>query len=167
MGGHGEAALANLKSMFGLGGALLPVLYCGGLLVYFLGVGGSVKGTREIGLGPTVIGLGVVGLLFCIPLILKIMRMVRGPRAPGADGDAPPSSKFGGGDDDDGDSDARADAVIARYLARQAAEEKAGATTLASASRPAPQSGNPAMGFGRPRSAGPSLGSPSFGRKGS
>ena len=42
---------------------------------------------EEIGLGPTVLGLAVVGLLFCIPLILKIMRLFARPPSSGAGGE--------------------------------------------------------------------------------
>jgi hypothetical protein len=51
-----------------------PILYCGGLLYYFLDFSGSVQEAEMDGLGPTLLGLGVVGLLFCIPFIVKIVR---------------------------------------------------------------------------------------------
>ena len=127
--------------------ALMPVVYCGGLLYYFLDLSGSVQEAEEIGLGPTVLGLGAVGLLFSIPLILKILRLFRKPRPPGVGGGRPM-----GDDDDDGGFDA--DAVIARYLARRAVEEAA-----APAPRPARQMGGPAKHPSSPR--------PGFGRKNS
>jgi len=136
--------MQNFKSIRGVIGALIPVLYCGGLLYYFLDVAGSVQEAEEIGLGPTVLGLSAVGLLFSIPLILKVLRLFRRLRPPGSNG---------GDDDDNGGFDA--DAAIARYLARRSAEEAA-----VPAPRPAPQSGGP----GKP---GPGSGfhRPSFGRK--
>jgi hypothetical protein len=146
----GSGALGSFKSIFDVIKALLPVLYCGYLLYYFLGVGGSLQGVGDIGLGPTVLGLAGVGVLFCIPLILKIRRLLHARRTPGSGGDAPK-------DNDDDDGGAAADAVIARYMARKAAEESAGkpAASFASAgtgaASPAPQSGGPAKrpGFGR------------------
>ncbi len=66
----------------------MPVLYCGGLALYFFHVGGSVKGISAIGLGPTVLGLGIVGFLFCIPAIVKLMRFIPGPQPPRS-GDGP------------------------------------------------------------------------------
>ena len=138
----------SFKSVSGVIGALIPVLYCGGLLYYFLDVAGSVQEAEEIGLGPTVLGLGAVGLLFSIPLILKVLRLFRGPRAPGSGGDAPRDNDDG---DDDGGFDA--DAAISRYMARRASEAAAATPAPASAPRPAPKSGGPA-------------GRPSFGRKG-
>jgi hypothetical protein len=100
---------------------IVPVLYCGGLLVYFIHVGGSVDGAISIGLGPTLLGLSAVGLLFSIPLIVAIFRISRGTRPPGSDRRGWPHD---GGDGFD------ADAVIARYLAD--------GPTQAAASPPAP-----------------------------
>lgn len=140
--------MGQLKSIIGIGRAFLPVLYCGYLLYYFIDVGGSVQGIKDIGLGPTVIGLGAVGLLFCLPLIWKIVRMFRGPRAPKSGGGAPIK-------DDDDDGGAAADAIIARYMARKAIED---ALPSAAAPRPAAPSGGPGKRSG--------VGRPSFGRKG-
>lgn len=134
--------MGQLKSMYGVARAVLPVLYCGYLLYYFIDAGGSVQGIKDIGLGPTVIGLGAVGLLFCVPLIWRIVRMFRGPRAPKSGGGAPTN-------DDDDDGGAAADAIIARYMARKAIED---AQPSAAAPRPATPSTGPAK-------------RPSFGRK--
>ena len=128
--------MGSFKSIFGVAGAAVPVLYCGYLLYYFLDVGGSVQGVEDTGLGPTVIGLGVIALLFSIPFLLKMVRLFQGPRTPGPRSNAP-------ADDDDDDGGAAADAIIARYLARQAAEQ------AANPSRPAPQSGPTKPSFGR------------------
>jgi hypothetical protein len=137
----GGKALRTFKSVFDVAKALLPVLYCGGLLYYFLGVGGSVQGIKDIGLGPTVLGLAAVGVLFCIPLALKIARLFRGPRL-GSGGGAPKDK-----DNDDDDGGAAADAAIARYMAWKSTEAATGASTPA----PRPVSGGPArrQGFGR------------------
>lgn len=131
--------MRSFKSLLGVAGAFVPISYCGYLLYYFLDLSGSVEDVENNGLGPTVLGLGVVAALFCIPFIFKIMRLFRGPGSPRSGGGAPTSDE---GDDDDGG--ATADAIIARYMARKAAEE---------AAAPA-----------RPQSAGPAR-RPSFGRK--
>ena len=109
--GQRGSGMRNLKSAFGLAGAIVPVIYCGGLLYYFFGVGGSIEGVETIGLGPTIIGLGAVGLLFCVPLGMKLLRIFARPRSPGSGPDAP---------DDNGGFDA--DAAIARYMAQRSAE---------------------------------------------
>ncbi len=100
-------------------GALLPILYCGGLVYYFLNTAGSVGVATEIGLGPTLLGLTGVGLLFCIPLFLKLIKLFNGPRAPSSDGSDGPDNGGGSGFDPD--------AVIARYLANRPSQ----ATTIA------------------------------------
>ena len=134
-----QSFMQSLKSAAGLIRVLVPVLYCGGLLFYFFDIsGGSVEGVETIGLGPTMIGLGAVGLLFCIPLILKTMRIVSGPRSPGSGPDKPTDEDRSGFD---------ADAAIARYMAQRSAE----AVPSAPAARPARPAGGPASrpGFGR------------------
>ena len=134
-----QSFMQSLKSAVGLIRVLVPVLYCGGLLYYFFDIGdGSLEGVEAIGLGPTMIGLGAIGLLFCVPLILKIMRIVSGPRSPGSGPDKPV-------DDDKTGFDA--DAAIARYLAQRSVE----AAPNAPATRPARPSGGstPRPGFGR------------------
>jgi len=127
--------LRTALSAFGIVRALMPVLYFGGLAIYFFGVGGSVEGVSAIGLGPTVVGLGIVGFLFCIPLIIKVMRFVPGPRPP-RPGDGP--------DEPEGFDP---DAAIARYKALQSIE----AIPARPAPSPAPKSNGLAKpsGFGR------------------
>jgi hypothetical protein len=132
------------KSIFGVMGALVPILYCGYLLYYFLDLSGSVQEAQMDGLGPTLLGLGVVGLLFCIPLIVKIVRIFARPRSPGSGGRGGPDAPT-----DDGEDGFDADAVVARYMARRSAEAAPGSPRLAP---PARQGGGPARG-------------PSFGRK--
>lgn len=135
--------MRSLKSVFGIAGALVPIGYCGYLLYYFLDLGGSVQEVEDMGLGPTVLGLGVVAALFCIPLIFKIMKLFHGPGSPRSGGGAP---NYDDGDDDDGG--AAAEAAIARYMARKSAED----AISAPAARPTQQRSNPS-------------GRPSFGRK--
>jgi len=106
--------MRSVKPAFGLFGAVIPVLYCGGLLYYFFGFQGATDGPLASGLGPTILGLGAVGLLFCIPLLLKIIRMFATP-APGGNGTA-------GATEDTPQSDFDPDAALARYMARRAAE---------------------------------------------
>ena len=103
--------MGSLKSVFGVIGALVPVVYCGGLLYYFLDTSGSVQGAATIGLGPTMLGLGVVGLLFCIPLIFKLVRFLGSGDRGGRAGSTP-----------DGD-DFDAEAALARYMARKSSGE--------------------------------------------
>ncbi|GAA0563338.1 hypothetical protein GCM10008942_09720 [Rhizomicrobium electricum] len=127
-----EAGVRDLKSFFGVGSALLPILYCAGLLYYFLDLSGSVQEAEEVGLGPTVLGLGVVGLLFSIPLIIRVVRLVGRARARGPGDDEPGSGRT-----------VDADAAIARYKARQAEERDR--TPVA----PPPRTPAPRSGFGR------------------
>jgi hypothetical protein len=100
-----------LKSVFGVIGACVPVIYCGYLLFYFLDLSGSVEEAQSVGLGPTMLGLGLVGLVFCIPAILKIIRLFARLRSPRAGAPDPQDSAFD------------ADAVVARYKARQPVED--------------------------------------------
>jgi len=127
--------MRTFKSVFGVIGLLVPVLYCGGLLYYFLDLSGSVHEAWSIGLGPTVLGLGTVGLLFCIPLLMKLVRVSARPGSPGSGGSAGPAR--------DDESGFDADAAIARYMAQRSAEG-IHAPLAHSAGRPA---GRP--GFGR------------------
>lgn len=103
--------MRTLKSIIGLLRAVVPVAYCASLFYYFLGFGGSIDDLKSIGLWPTVVGVGIVGLLFCIPLLLKIVGVIfalrsRGPGGPGG----PDGEAFD------------ADAIVARYKARQPSE---------------------------------------------
>jgi len=128
----------SFKSIYRVAAAAVPILYCGYLLFYFFDVGGSVDGIAEVGLGPTVIGLGAVALLFSIPFLLKVVRLFKGPGSRPSGG-APTN-------DDEEDGGAAADAIIARYMARQAAEAATAAPT------PAPKMNGPAKpSFGKKR----------------
>jgi len=134
-----SSGMETFKTASGLIRALVPVLYFGSLLYYFFDVsGGSVDNANMLGLGPTLLGLGIVGLIFCIPLAIRIARILNGPRTPGSGGGRPAP------DDDDGFD---ADAVVARYLAQRPAD----AIPNAPAARPALKSGGSekSAGFGR------------------
>jgi hypothetical protein len=135
-------ALRMLKSVFGVIGALVPIIYCGYLLYYFVDLTGSPQEAEMNGLGPTLLGLGIVALLFCIVLIVKIVRMFAGPRSPGWGGRGGPDAST---DDSAGGFDA--DAAVARYMARRSAEAAAGP----GAAPPARERGGPAgrVNFGR------------------
>ncbi len=80
----------SLGKVLGIIGALIPLVWIGWLLYHFVGVGGgTAEGVAGIGLGPTVIGLSIVGLLFALPLIIKLLRVTTGVnRVPGASFDA-------------------------------------------------------------------------------
>ena len=132
--------MRRVKSLFGVISALAPVLYCGGLLYYFIDVSGSPHEAETNGLGPTLLGLGIVGLLFCIPLVVKIVGIFAEPRSPGSGGP-------GGPDASTHDRGIDADAVVARYIARRSAPAAPAAPTAP----PASEGGAPAIGasFGR------------------
>lgn len=72
--------------VLGVIGGLIPLVWIGWLLYHFVGVsGGTAEGVAGIGLGPTVIGLSIVGLLFALPLIIKLLRATTGvDHVPGA-----------------------------------------------------------------------------------
>ncbi len=117
--------------------AVVPILYFGGMAFFFFRVGGSMENVSAIGLGPTVLGLGMAVFFFFIPLIIRFMRILPGPR--------PPLS--GGGSD--GQDGFDPDAAIARYIASQ--RSMAQATPSNPAPRPRPMNPAPAKpsGFGR------------------
>lgn len=103
-----------MKSVFGLIGLAIPVLYCGGLVIYFSGLEQYTGVPVSNAVGPTMLGLGAIGLLFFIPLVLRIVRLVRGTGAPEAGG----GGRAGEAPKDEG-SDFDPDAAIARYLAQR------------------------------------------------
>lgn len=95
--------------------ALIPVAYIGYFLWHFTGVGGNTaKGIVDIGLGPTVLGLSIVALLFLIGPLVKLIRVASGAnRVPGANvkvsDDLPETEGFD------------ADAALARYMSQRGA----------------------------------------------
>lgn len=69
----------SVGGIFGIIGGLIPLLYIGWLLRHFMGVSGDTfEGVATIGLGPTVIGLTIVGLIFALPLLIRLLRAVSG-----------------------------------------------------------------------------------------
>jgi hypothetical protein len=126
--------------MFGVMRAVVPIGYCGSLLYYFFDLSGSVEDVKTNGLGPTLLGLGAVGLVLSILLILRIVRLFARPPSPGSGGDTPAPDEESGFD---------ADAAIARYMAQRSAEAV-----------PNPPLARPALGGGGPTRRG------SFGRRG-
>jgi hypothetical protein len=112
---QGKNALNPVKFI----GALLPLGYFGGLIYYFSGVGGgTIQGIVDIGLGPTVAGLTIIGLLFCIQPLLMLMRLLMPKPAPRA-------AQAGAMDDGAPRGDFDADDAIARYLAKRGSAEPA------------------------------------------
>lgn len=103
--------MRTAKPWFGLVGALLPVLFCGGLLLYFNNVRGAFGGLLDNQLGPTMFGLGAFGLLFLVLFLVKLWRLAGPPAAgPAARAEAALQAE---------QSDFDADAALARYLARR------------------------------------------------
>ncbi len=137
--------MQSVRTWLGLVGGLVPVVYCIGFALYFLDVGGWGETVVPLGLQPTIIGLGIVGLIFAIVLGFRIRRAFPGSQPPQANGGGPGSSP---GDPDDAAGRERdTDATIARYLAQRAAEQ-----SLSRASSPPPGvAARPAGGttFGR------------------
>jgi hypothetical protein len=106
--------MGSMKSAGALIAALVPIAYCGAMLFYFFNVGGgSVQGVAAIGLGPTVLGIGALGLLFMVPLIIKLIRLTT---VPPASGPKPRLAAHTPVEEEAFD----ADAALARYLARKA-----------------------------------------------
>ncbi len=107
-----------MKSVIALIGSFVPVIYCGYLVYYFVNLSNwSLQEVEDNGLAPTVFGLAVVGLLFSIPLVVKLVLVfiaLRKPRSGGGAGT--------GGAPHGGDGTFDADAVVARYLAQRQAE---------------------------------------------
>lgn len=135
--------MPRIKSILGAIGALVPVAYCGGLLYYFIHNSGSIDDAKSIGLGPTLLGLAVVGGLFLIGFLVRIAWMINaaaGSAERTNHSGAKPSSL-----DSDNDDDFDADAVVARYMAQRPNEPEEMPRPSAPPSR---QSDNPAT-FGR------------------
>lgn len=107
--------MRTMKTTVGLIAAAIPVIYCGGFLLYFGGVRNAFGGMVDRQLGPTMLGLAAFGLLFLILFAVKILKLFRGAGAPGAG--------TGGGRPDkapkEEGSEFDPDAAIARYLAQR------------------------------------------------
>jgi hypothetical protein len=104
--------MRTARSWFGLVGALLPILYCGGLLLYFGRFNNRTYGLFDRALSPTMFGLAAIGLIFVILFALKLWRMARPPVRPGGGTDPTPEEPK---------SDFDPDAALARYMARRSA----------------------------------------------
>ena len=106
--------MGSMKGAVALIAVLVPIVYCGAMVYYFFGVGGSMQGVAAIGLGPTVLGLGAIGLLFCVPLLIRILKLdATTPSKPGA------RPRFAANMPVEEEA-FDADAALARYLARKA-----------------------------------------------
>lgn len=115
--------------------ALVPIAYIGFFLWHFMGVGGnSMEGVVGIGLGPTVLGLSIIALLFLVGPLIKLVRVASGVnRVPGA------GVKVG--DDLPATEGFDADAAFARYM-RERAETPPPPSDLA----PTPDTPRPQFG---------------------
>ncbi len=101
--------------------SLLPLAYIGWILTFLVRPNPSdgalswallPSTLMATGLGPTVLGLLIVGGLFCIPVLFRLYQLVV-PRAPKRAVAVAPDVEAPGSEFD-------ADAAIARYLARKA-----------------------------------------------
>ena len=106
--------MRTTRNVFGLIFAALPVLYCGGFLLYFNSIRQWGGGWFDSSLGPTMLGLAAFGLLFLMLFLWKLRRYLRPPAPPRSGGPGGP-----GPDPDEALSDFDPDAAMARYLARR------------------------------------------------
>ncbi len=135
----------SLGKVIGVIAGLIPLVYIGWMLRHFVGVGGgTAEGVAGIGLGPTVIGLAIVGLLFALPLIIKLLRATTGVnRVPGASFDA----KLNPGEVSDAPA-FDADAAFANYMRNRDTSAASDAPIETADATPAPFTPRPG-GFGR------------------
>ena len=76
--------MGSMKGAGALIAALVPIAFCGAMIFYFFNVGGgSVSGVTALGLGPTMLGVGAIGLLFVVPLFARLIRVATTPPASG------------------------------------------------------------------------------------
>ena len=125
-----------LRPVFSLFGIIGPIGYCGWLVYYFINESGSLQQAMDNGLGPTVIGLSVIGLLFFMVFLVVIFRLIAGSR---------PLRSYGGADTDGPNGGFDADAVVARYMAQRTAE----ASATSPDAPPSRDGSGPAKSFGR------------------
>ena len=85
--------MKTAKSFFALIAALLPILYIGGLLLYFGRFNHATYGLFDRALSPTMFGLAAIGLIFVLLFALKLWRMAKPPAPRGSGG----GSRSGGG----------------------------------------------------------------------
>ena len=106
-----------MKNWIGLVAALMPVLFCGGLLLYFNQFRSATGGLFDSALGPTIFGIGAFFILFLVLFLLKLWKLLGPPPArPAALAAAALEAEK---------SDFDADAALARYLARHAEDRPA------------------------------------------
>ena len=106
--------MRSLRPLLSLVGGLIGTVYCFGLALYLHGVSFGTWMTRDVfQLRPTIIGLIVVGLLFALPLIIKLVLAALASRPPRVAGVA------NGAVQEAFD----ADAALARYMARRGDEQ--------------------------------------------
>lgn len=121
--------MRSLKNIIGILGALIGILYCGGLIFYFVGGWGELgmvkallgtesglAGAKALGLGPTILGLGIIGSIFVVVLLVRIVLLVLRRDPPPGERSGPSSKAI-----PDEKSGAAADAMIARYMAKHPA----------------------------------------------
>jgi hypothetical protein len=134
--GSGEMAMRFFSGALSWAFALIPTVYIGGLIWYFMGFsGGSAEGLVAIGLGPTVAGLTVVGVILTLPLLIKLLRFATGAnRVPGA-------RALAIGDTLAETEGFDADAALASYMSKRAEGPPLGDDAL-----PAPGTSRPQFG---------------------
>ena len=128
--------MRTTRSFLGLIMALLPIVWAGGLFLYLNNVRGAFGGLLDGALGPTLMGLGTVLIIFVFLFVLKFWRAATPPATPRTGG--------GPGVELEEKSDFDPDAALARYMARRNGE---------------PGAPPPTFGGNRPSQGG-------FGRKG-
>jgi hypothetical protein len=129
--------MRTTRSFFGLIMALLPILWIGGLLLYLNNVRGAFGGLLDGALGPTLMGLGTVLIIFVFLFVLKFWRAATPPATGGGSGS--------GGALEEEKSDFDPDAALARYMARRNGEPGAPPPTFGGGGGGSPRPG----GFGR------------------
>ena len=125
-----------MKNAVILIGALLPVAYCAWLLNHFWGVAGSIEEVQALGLGPTMLGLALVGGLFCVAFLVKLVRIFVQMRSP-----APIEHRSATASARDNNETSDADAVLARYMAQRSTEPTSTSSTNGAAQGPRPTFG--------------------------
>lgn len=120
----------SAKTLWGLIAGLVPVIWFGGLAIHFYRVNEAMGGLASRELMPTIVGLGGLGLLFTIPILIKLVRLASGTAS------KPKGPKAAEAADEDAPGDFDPDAVIARYLEKKAAGEASFEVREGAAPRP-------------------------------
>src|SRR5689334_549367 len=106
--------MRTAKHWFGLVGAAIPVLICGGFLLYFNNVRSAFGGLIDGQLGPTMFGIAAFGILFLVIFLVKLWRVAGSPPGAGPAARAEEALQAERSDFD-------ADAAFQRYMARRGA----------------------------------------------